>query len=51
VKDGLRRSGSEIQVKTSCATQENFSLCLANDPVGLHFSGHGVKNVSDEVGL
>lgn len=26
------------------ATTENFIMCLVENPIGLHFSGHGIEN-------
>jgi hypothetical protein len=30
---------------------DNFTLALTENPVGIHFSGHGVRNTADQVGM
>ena len=32
------------------ATSENLSLCLTENPIALHFSGHGVENNKENFG-
>ena len=49
--DGLKTSKNEIQVKKICATMDNFTLALTENPIGIHFSGHGVKNNTNELGM
>lgn len=47
---GLNQTGNAIQVKRVHATLHKFTLCLTENPVGLHFSGHGIENSVKTVG-
>jgi hypothetical protein len=48
---GLHLSKSQVVVKQSVCTAQNFSLMLSDNPMGLHFSGHGCLSIPSEVGL
>ena len=48
---GLKLTKNEIQVKKVCATADKFTLSLSESPVGMHFSGHGVQNKPEVIGM
>lgn len=39
--DGLKNTGSAIEIKKMLGTLTRFQHVLTDNPVGLHFSGHG----------
>jgi hypothetical protein len=41
----------QIRYKTVRATIKNMSLVVGENPVALHFSGHGVENNKDNFGF
>jgi hypothetical protein len=46
----MQRTKNAIQVKQIHATLEKFTRVLTDNPVGLHFSGHGIVNSMSTVG-
>ena len=50
VKDGIKKSENAVKVKTICANNKNFNDCFTENPVGLHFSGHGYPNEEKQMG-
>jgi hypothetical protein len=40
---GLKKAGNAVMVKQMHGTLERFRHVLTDNPVGLHFSGHGLK--------
>ena len=49
-RKGLSASKKDIKVKTVVATIKNFQNALKDNIFGLHFSGHGFKNLVENVG-
>ena len=49
-KAGIKATGKEIAVKVVPATLDNFSNCLTEKPIGLHFTGHGIINNAATLG-
>ena len=50
-KAGIKETGNAIKVEVVPATLERFTNCLTEKPIGLHFTGHGIVNSSEEIGL
>ena len=48
---GLQKAGAEIEVKKVCATVDQFTMNLSESPTGMHFSGHGVQNKIENIGM
>ena len=52
IKEALSNTQKSIQVKFVPGRLEDFCLALTDNPVGLHFSGHGIpsneKNIGDD---
>ena len=42
--DGLGKTGNLIRYRKIVATLENLRVSLTENPVALHFSGHGIEN-------
>lgn len=47
----MKKTNNAIRVKKVHATLDNFTSVLTDNPVGLHFSGHGLLNTKEEIGL
>ena len=46
----IQEAGTLVRYKKVHATIENFAQVLAQKPVGLHFSGHGIENSKENFG-
>jgi hypothetical protein len=46
----LSNTQKSIQVKFVPGRLEDFCLALTDNPVGLHFSGHGIKSGKENIG-
>ena len=44
IRASVSRIGKNLRLKSICATQNNFRQILAENPIALHFSGHGSKD-------
>ena len=42
--DGLNETGMEITYQRIQATVDKFTAVLNENPIALHFSGHGIRN-------
>ena len=49
--NGMSKTKNAIRVKKVVATLDNFTSVLTDNPVGLHFSGHGLLNTKLEIGM
>lgn len=47
---GLKKTNNAIMVKRVHGTLERFQHILTDNPVGLHFSGHGIENSLQTLG-
>lgn len=50
-KAGIKETGNSIKVQVVPATLERFTNCLTEKPIGLHFTGHGIQNRTEDIGL
>ena len=44
IRQGIEEKNVEFNFRYKVATSENLLKVLRENPVGLHFSGHGFKN-------
>lgn len=44
VLDCLKETGNQIRYRKLQATADNLRVSLIENPIALHFSGHGIEN-------
>ena len=49
-KAGIKETQNAIRVEVVPATLERFTNCLTEKPIGLHFTGHGIRNNTAALG-
>jgi hypothetical protein len=50
VLESLNATGNLIRYRCIPATSNNLGLCLTENPIALHFSGHGIENNKENFG-
>ncbi len=50
IKEALSNTQKSIEIKFVPGRLEDFCLALTDNPVGLHFSGHGIKSSEKNIG-
>eukprot|EP00347_Sterkiella_histriomuscorum_P016837 403351663 len=49
IENALKDDNTQIRYRYQLATIQNLSECLRQQPLGLHFSGHGLQNQKEKL--
>lgn len=44
ILDKLHETGNAVRYRKLVSTVENFRMVMTEQPIALHFSGHGIEN-------
>ena len=50
VLESLKETGNQIRFRRIPATLDNLRMSLTENPIALHFSGHGIENCKENFG-